>query len=256
MAMSRSFGCRSFTTRPPIEISPALIGSSPAIMRNRVDLPQPEGPSRTTKLPSSILRSMPWITSRSPKLFLMLRTVTAAIALALPCTAGTRRQDPVGNLDESRAAARLGYEGWQRAHARCEVPHVCDAASVRKEPEHGLVVRAVAAEHEQRSHGLEVQPERIAHEHPCHRQLVVLPEPAVDVNRGYLGHRARLVEQRDDAVDRFRRQRLDIFPEVDGEIGLAIELVGCDRGARHFLEDALCQDLQLAAIARALRRAG
>src|SRR5512145_769212 len=144
MAMSRSFGCRSFTTRPPIEISPALIGSSPAIMRSKVDLPQPEGPSSTTKLPSSILRSMPWITSRSPKLFLTLRTVTAAIALALPCTADTRRQDPVGNLDESLAAARRGHERRQRGHARREVAHVGDAAAVREELEHRLVVRAVA----------------------------------------------------------------------------------------------------------------
>src|SRR5688500_10461550 len=197
MAMSRSFGGRSFTTRPPIEISPALIGSSPAIMRNRVDLPQPEGPSRTTKLPSSILRSMPWITSTSPKLFLMLRTVTAAIALALPCTAGMRRQDPVGNLDKPRAAPRLRHEGRQRLHARCEVPHVGDAATVREEPEHRLVVRAVAAEHEQRAGSLEVEPERIAHEDPRHRQLVVVAEPAVDVDRGHLGHRTGLVEQRD-----------------------------------------------------------
>src|SRR4029453_12504719 len=166
MAMSRSFGCRSFTTRPPIAISPALIGScpaiighnvdfpepppppppiaispaligsSPAIMRSKVDLPQPDGPSRTTKLPSSMLRSIPWITSRSPKLFLTLRTVTAAIALTLPCIAGTRRQDPVGNLDEALAAARLGHERRQRAHARREVPHVGDAAAVREEAEH------------------------------------------------------------------------------------------------------------------------
>src|SRR5687768_10600105 len=177
MAMSRSFGCRSFTTRPPIEISPALIGSSPAIMRSKVDLPQPEGPSRTTKLPSSILRSMPWITSRSPKVFLMLRTVTAAIALAFPCTAGACRQDPVGNLDEPRATPRLRHEHRQRAHARCIVAHVCDAASVREEPEHRLVIRAVAAEHEQRPRDLEVEPERIAHEDPRHRQLIVLPEP-------------------------------------------------------------------------------
>src|SRR5688500_12623299 len=206
MAMSRSFGCRSFTTRPPIEISPALIGSSPAIMRNRVDLPQPEGPSRTTKLPSSILRSMPWITSRSPKLFLMLRTVTAAIALALPCTAGTRRQDPVCNLDKPFAAARLGHKGRQRLHARCEVPYVGDAAAVREEPEHRLVVRAIAAEHEQRPRALELEPERVAHEDPRHRQLVVLAEPAIDVDRGDLGDRARFLEQRDDAINGLGRQ--------------------------------------------------
>jgi hypothetical protein len=52
MAMSRSLGSRSFTTRAPIAISPALIGSRPATMRRSVDLPQPEGPTMTTNSPS------------------------------------------------------------------------------------------------------------------------------------------------------------------------------------------------------------
>src|SRR5213593_4749125 len=47
MAMSRSFGGRSLTTRSPIVISPAVISSSPATIRSVVDLPHPEGPTRT-----------------------------------------------------------------------------------------------------------------------------------------------------------------------------------------------------------------
>ena len=38
------------TTRPPIAISPAVIVSSPAIIRSSVDLPQPDGPSMTQEL--------------------------------------------------------------------------------------------------------------------------------------------------------------------------------------------------------------
>src|SRR5688572_14301637 len=45
--MSRSLGGRSFTTRSPMVISPAVISSSPATMRRVVDLPQPEGPTST-----------------------------------------------------------------------------------------------------------------------------------------------------------------------------------------------------------------
>src|SRR5438874_8994176 len=45
--MSRSFGGRSLTTRSPMAISPAVISSSPATMRRVVDLPQPDGPTRT-----------------------------------------------------------------------------------------------------------------------------------------------------------------------------------------------------------------
>jgi hypothetical protein len=62
MAMSRSDGSSSFTTRPPIAISPPEISSSPATMRSRVDLPQPEGPTMTTNSPSAISASTPWIT--------------------------------------------------------------------------------------------------------------------------------------------------------------------------------------------------
>ena len=166
--MSRSFGCRSFTTRPPIEISPALIGSSPAIMRSKVDLPQPEGPSRTTKLPSSILRSMPWITSRSPKLFLMLRTVTAAMALALPCTAGTRRQDPVGNLDEPRrrpraADTKAGSAVMRDAKSRT----LATPQPYGKNRNIGSSFGLSPQNTNSRAGGLEVEPERIAHEAPA-----------------------------------------------------------------------------------------
>ena len=55
--MSRSFGVTSFTTRPPIRISPSLISSSPATMRSAVVFPQPDGPTKTMNSPSSITRS-------------------------------------------------------------------------------------------------------------------------------------------------------------------------------------------------------
>src|SRR5436190_1756540 len=46
---------------------PAVIGSRPQIMRSKVDLPQPEGPTKTMNSPCSTLRSMPWITATLPK---------------------------------------------------------------------------------------------------------------------------------------------------------------------------------------------
>src|SRR3954466_4892074 len=45
--MSRSLGGRSFTSRSPMWISPAVISSSPASIRSVVVLPQPDGPTRT-----------------------------------------------------------------------------------------------------------------------------------------------------------------------------------------------------------------
>ena len=42
-----------------MKILPALTSSSPASIRRVVDLPQPEGPTRTMNSPSRISRSMP-----------------------------------------------------------------------------------------------------------------------------------------------------------------------------------------------------
>ena len=54
IAMSRSIAGRSFITRPSRRISPSVIDSNPAIIRSVVDLPQPEGPTRTRNSPSSM----------------------------------------------------------------------------------------------------------------------------------------------------------------------------------------------------------
>src|SRR3954454_23137925 len=64
--MSRSLGCTLFTTRSPIEIVPEVIFSSPASILKRVDLPQPDGPTRTTNAPSSIGTVTPCRTSKPP----------------------------------------------------------------------------------------------------------------------------------------------------------------------------------------------
>src|SRR5579883_1662002 len=64
--MSRSLGWTLLTTRSPIEIVPEVIFSSPASIRNKVDLPQPEGPTSTTKAPSSIGIVTPCRTSKPP----------------------------------------------------------------------------------------------------------------------------------------------------------------------------------------------
>jgi hypothetical protein len=48
--------------RPPMEISPPEISSSPATMRSSVDLPQPDGPTMTMNSPSAISAFTPWMT--------------------------------------------------------------------------------------------------------------------------------------------------------------------------------------------------
>src|SRR5882757_7473262 len=76
MAMSRSLGWTLLTTRSPIEIVPEVMFSSPASIRSKVDLPQPEGPTSTTKAPSSIGIETPCRTSKPPNDFRTSRICT------------------------------------------------------------------------------------------------------------------------------------------------------------------------------------
>ena len=83
MAMPRLAGGVVFTVSPAILISPALASSSPAMMRNSVDFPQPEGPTKITNSPSSTDRSMPCSTSVEPKVFLIFESSRAVIGRIL-----------------------------------------------------------------------------------------------------------------------------------------------------------------------------
>src|SRR5450755_1962969 len=56
-------------SRPSRRSVPASISVRPAIMRSSVDLPQPEGPTKTTNSPFSTARSMPLIALSEPKCF-------------------------------------------------------------------------------------------------------------------------------------------------------------------------------------------
>src|SRR4051812_36195223 len=58
MAMSRSRGASSFMRSPPMISSPSVISSNPATIRNAVDFPQPDGPTRIMNSPSWISRFM------------------------------------------------------------------------------------------------------------------------------------------------------------------------------------------------------
>src|ERR1700756_6019805 len=79
MGMSRSFGWTLLTTRSPLEIVPEVMFSSPASIRNSVDLPQPDGPTSTTNAPSSIGTVTPCRTSNPPNDFLTSRICTEDI---------------------------------------------------------------------------------------------------------------------------------------------------------------------------------
>jgi hypothetical protein len=69
-ATPRSPGARASTRRSPMWISPVSTVSSPAIIRSRVDLPQPEGPRKAMNSPDAMSRRMSSSTATEPKLLL------------------------------------------------------------------------------------------------------------------------------------------------------------------------------------------
>ena len=58
--------CGEETTRSPTRISPAFGSMKPAISRNVVVLPQPDGPSRQTRVPCSIVSDTSSTTASDP----------------------------------------------------------------------------------------------------------------------------------------------------------------------------------------------
>ncbi len=66
MATPRFTGSAAVMSSPSMARVPPLIGSSPAMQRSSVDLPQPDGPTSTTNSPLEMARSALRMISRLP----------------------------------------------------------------------------------------------------------------------------------------------------------------------------------------------
>src|SRR5437867_7546319 len=116
MAVPRSFGVRSLTTRSPLVISRAVISSSPATMRSVVDLPQPEGPTRTTNSLSRIWRFTSLTACTSSYFLLRSFIITCAmVSLPLPSAFHGPGQARDVVLHEERVDEGDGDRAEQRA---------------------------------------------------------------------------------------------------------------------------------------------
>src|SRR5438105_2664839 len=80
--MSRERGGSSVTSRSPIVIEPPEVSSSPAIIRRSVDLPQPDGPTRTRNSPLSISRETASTATTSPPKTFVTRSSTISATAA------------------------------------------------------------------------------------------------------------------------------------------------------------------------------
>ena len=76
MATSRDRGGNSVTSRPSMLIVPPVASSRPAIMRRSVDLPQPEGPTRTRNSPLWISSETSSTATTPPPKTLLTRSST------------------------------------------------------------------------------------------------------------------------------------------------------------------------------------
>src|SRR5258708_19957364 len=72
------------TTRSPTTISPSLGSTKPAISRSVVVFPQPEGPSRHTRSPCSVLSDTASTTASAPSPLVRPRNSTATTLHPLP----------------------------------------------------------------------------------------------------------------------------------------------------------------------------
>src|SRR5688500_14847012 len=113
MATSRSRGARSVTSRSPIQTRPSVASSRPAIRRSSVDLPQPDGPTRTRNSPSSIRReTSSTATTSPPKAFVTSsRTISANADELLPADEDGSNLEPVVENDDIGVAARAQDTG-------------------------------------------------------------------------------------------------------------------------------------------------
>src|SRR5687768_7623586 len=102
--MPRSRGGSWSTRRPPIQTSPWVGVSSPAIIRRSVVLPHPDAPSRTMNSWSAIVRSIEWSAVKSPKLFLTPLMTISAIGGLLTVRDAPHREEvfPDGEDEEQR----------------------------------------------------------------------------------------------------------------------------------------------------------
>src|SRR5262249_34471052 len=123
--MSRSFGGRSLTIRSPITISPAVISSRPATIRRVVDLPQPEGPTRTMNSLSRMWRFTS-LTACTSSYFLFRSFIITCAMTVSPLAFHRARQ--AGDIVLDKEGINEGHRDRPEERARHELAPKIDVA--------------------------------------------------------------------------------------------------------------------------------
>src|SRR5450631_2089311 len=117
--MRRLAGAVSVTSTSLMKHCPSVIASSPAIIRNKVDLPQPEGPSNAVNEPLSTVRLRSLTTCTAPKRLVTCLSSTLCICDSRTAPTMKLSLDAGGQHDRLRHAA-LEDEIDQRHRQRRE----------------------------------------------------------------------------------------------------------------------------------------
>src|SRR5690348_10960086 len=163
MAAPRFAAGMSLARAPPMRISPVLMLSNPATMRSKVDLPQPDGPTKTQNSPSFTVSETSRTTGPLPK---SLATLSKTIS-AMQHHAGER----IVGLDIGEAAR----------HEIC-VPRQlrrCDMREAELVIE-GLAAGVTGADREMQALGA-------ARRHPRHQELHHAPPETVAARLRQIG---------------------------------------------------------------------
>src|SRR3954451_1663223 len=126
MAILRSRGARSSTGSPLSRMSPAVGSSRPAIIRRTVDLPQPEGPSRTMNSPSVTSRLM-LSTAVVPSGHTLVTSFSETVDTVYLLLAGLRRSGPTTIRDRDNS---------DEVHRRLTIGRKCHSPSVTSRLRH------------------------------------------------------------------------------------------------------------------------
>src|SRR6185503_2105962 len=114
--MSLSFGRAWVASRPSISTRPEETVSIPAIIRSRVDLPQPEGPTRTRNSPSAISSETRWTASALPPGKVLVTSCSAIRPTWPPLGRPVCSLDGPGGQPACQVALEEGEDQERRDH--------------------------------------------------------------------------------------------------------------------------------------------
>src|ERR1035437_8510322 len=139
--MWRPRGGTWVTSRPLSSTCPASSGVRPAMMRNNVDLPEPDGPSRAVKDPVGTTSLTPSSTRSGPKdLVTPLSEILTASPFAL--ARDIKNQEQGNRHDRQDDRARKGLEAVEVFEVRSDVERerLGDQGNVARHHEDGAVL--------------------------------------------------------------------------------------------------------------------